>query len=89
MHSVLTRESQEMASTHQYRSPSTTRARGQAGVGAKSATGETLTAAKVDGVNTVDAPNTVVPQPLSAKAAGGKLSLKLEPKSVTVVSVEQ
>lgn len=60
-----------------------------AGVGAKSATGETLTAAKVDSVNTVDAPNTVVPKPLSAKAAGGKLSLKLEPKSVTVMSVEQ
>ena len=56
---------------------------------AKSAVGETLTAPKVDSVNTFDAPNTVVPKPVSAKAQNGKLALKLEPKSVTVVSVEQ
>jgi alpha-N-arabinofuranosidase len=59
------------------------------GVAAKSAAGETLTAPKVDSVNTFDAPNAVAPKPFSAKAQGGKLSLKLEPKSVTVVSVEQ
>ncbi len=59
-----------------------------AGGGAKSASGETLTAAKVDSINTFDAPNTVVPKVISAKAAGGKLTLKLEPKSVTVVSLE-
>jgi alpha-N-arabinofuranosidase len=59
-----------------------------AGVGAKSATGETLTAPKVDSINTFDSPNTVVPKPLSVKAQGGKLTLKLEPKSVTVISVE-
>ncbi len=58
------------------------------GMTAKSATGETLTAPKVDSINTFDAPNTVVPKPISAKAQGGKLSLKLEPKSVTVISVE-
>jgi len=60
-----------------------------AGISAKSAVGETLTAPKVDSVNTFDAPNTVVPKPVSAKAQNGKLVLKLEPKSVTVVSVEQ
>ncbi len=60
-----------------------------AGITAKSAAGETLTAPKVDSVNTFDAPNTVVPKPISAKAQDGKLTLKLEPKSVTVVSVEQ
>jgi alpha-N-arabinofuranosidase len=60
-----------------------------AGVAARSAAGETLTAPKVDSVNTFDAPNAVVPKPFSAKAQGGKLSLKLEPKSVTVVSVEE
>jgi alpha-N-arabinofuranosidase len=60
-----------------------------AGVTAKSAAGETLTAPKVDSVNTFDAPNTVVPKPVSAKVQGGKLTLKLEPKSVTVISVEQ
>ena len=59
------------------------------GITAKSAVGETLTAPKVDSVNTFDAPNTVVPKPVSAKAQNGKLVLKLEPKSVTVVSVEQ
>jgi alpha-N-arabinofuranosidase len=51
--------------------------------------GETLTAPTVDSVNTFDAPNTVVPKPASTKIQGGKLSLKLEPKSVTVVSIEQ
>jgi len=55
---------------------------------AKSAAGDTLTASKVDSVNTFDAPSTVVPKPVSAKAQGGKLTLKLEPKSVTVVAVE-
>ena len=59
------------------------------GIVAKSATGETLTAPKVDSINTFDAPNTVLPRPFSAKVQGGKLVLKLEPKSVTVVSVEQ
>jgi alpha-N-arabinofuranosidase len=60
-----------------------------AGITPKSAAGETLTAPKVDSVNTFDAPRTVVPKPLTAKVQGGKLSVKLEPKSVTVISVEQ
>ena len=60
-----------------------------AGITAKSAAGETLTAPKVDSVNTFDAPNTVVPKPVSAKLQGSQLTLKLEPKSVTVISVEQ
>jgi alpha-L-arabinofuranosidase len=60
-----------------------------AGITAKSAVGETLTAPKVDSVNTFDAPDTVVPKPISAKFQGSKLALKLEPKSVTVISVEQ
>ena len=60
-----------------------------AGINAKSAAGETLSAPKVDSVNTFDVPNTVVPKPISAKAQDGKLTLKLEPKSVTVVGVEQ
>jgi alpha-L-arabinofuranosidase len=60
-----------------------------AGINAKSADGETLSASKVDSVNTFEAPNTVVPKPFSASAQNGKLNLKLEPKSVTVVAVEQ
>jgi alpha-N-arabinofuranosidase len=60
-----------------------------AGIAAKSAAGETLTAPRVDSVNSFDAPNTVAPKLISAKVQGGKLSLRLEPKSVTVISVEQ
>ena len=59
------------------------------GLNAKSAAGESLTAPKVDSVNTFEAPNTVVPKPISAKIAGGKVTVKLEPKSVTVISVDQ
>jgi alpha-L-arabinofuranosidase len=58
------------------------------GITARSAAGETLTAPKVDSVNTFDAPNAVAPKPISAKVQGGTLALKLEPKSVTVISVE-
>ena len=58
------------------------------GIPAKAAVGQTLTAPKVDSVNTFEAPNTVVPKAFSAHAQGGKLTLRLEPKSVTVISVE-
>jgi alpha-N-arabinofuranosidase len=54
---------------------------------AKSAFGETLTAPKVDSVNTFEAPNTVVPRRISTSVQDGKLTLKLEPKSVTVISI--
>jgi alpha-L-arabinofuranosidase len=60
-----------------------------AGVAAKSATGQTLTATKVDSVNSFDAPTIVAPKPISSKAVSGKLSVKIEPKSVTVILVEQ
>jgi alpha-L-arabinofuranosidase len=59
------------------------------GLSVRSATGETLTAAKVDSVNSFEAPATVVPRPISGKVQGGKLALRLDPKSVTVISVEQ
>lgn len=57
------------------------------GTTAKSVSGETLTAPKVDSVNTFTAPYTVVPRPITAKVNNGRLSLTLEPKSVTVLSV--
>jgi alpha-L-arabinofuranosidase len=60
-----------------------------AGINAKSAAGETLSASTVDSVNTFGAPNSVVPKPFSAKTQDAKLTLKLAPKSVTVVAVEQ
>jgi alpha-N-arabinofuranosidase len=59
------------------------------GVSFKAARGETLTAPKVDSVNTFDAPNTVVPKPITAKIESGKLTLKLDPRSVNVISLEQ
>ena len=59
------------------------------GITAKSASGETLIAPKVDSINSFEAPSTVVPKAISPKVQGGKVALKLEPKSVTVVSVEQ
>ena len=43
----------------------------------------------VDSVNTFDALNTVIPKPIAVKVQGGRLSLKLEPKSVTVMTVQE
>ena len=59
------------------------------GITARTATGETLTAAAVDSVNAFDSPNTVVPKPATAAIQGGKLTVTLAPKSVTVLAVRQ
>lgn len=59
-----------------------------AGMSGKSVSGETLTAPAVDSINTFNAPNTVVPKKISAKVSGGKVGFKLDPKSVTVISIE-
>lgn len=48
---------------------------------------ETLTAAKVDSVNTFDAPTTVTPKPLTAKLADGRLRLNVPARSVSVVTL--
>ncbi len=58
------------------------------GLKAKAATGQTLTAPKLDSVNSFDAPSTVAPKAFTAKAKDGKLVLKLAPESVTVVSLD-
>jgi alpha-N-arabinofuranosidase len=55
---------------------------------AKSAAGETLTAPKVDSVNTFREPDTVAPKPVSVEIEGSKLKLHLAPKSITVISVQ-
>ena len=57
------------------------------GINVNSATGETLAADKVDTVNTFDAPIKVTPKPISAKVQNGRLTIKLDPKSITVVSI--
>jgi alpha-N-arabinofuranosidase len=59
-----------------------------AGVTPRSAAGETLTAPRVDSVNTFETPNAVAPQPIAAKVQGGRVALTLAPKSVTVISIE-
>jgi alpha-N-arabinofuranosidase len=59
------------------------------GIAGRTVTGETLTAAAVDSVNTFEAPKTVVPKPVSAKLVGDELTLTLEPKSVTVLSIRR
>ena len=59
------------------------------GVTVKAARGATLTAATVDSVNTFESPNQVIPKPAVVKIHGGKLSITVAPRSVTVVSVEQ
>jgi alpha-N-arabinofuranosidase len=61
---------------------------GITGLTPKSAVGETLTAPKVDSVNTFVAPDTVVPKPIVAKVQGSRLILTVAPKSVTVIAVE-
>ena len=56
--------------------------------GVRRAAGETLSSPGIDSVNTFEAPTTVAPEFLAAKASGGKVVLKLAPHSVTVVALE-
>jgi alpha-N-arabinofuranosidase len=59
------------------------------GIAVKSAAGQTLTAPNVDSVNTFDAPNAVLPKAITGQVRDGSVDLKLEPKSVSVISIEQ
>jgi alpha-N-arabinofuranosidase len=58
-----------------------------AGAPFRSATGETLTAARVDSINTFDAPHAVTPQPLRGTLDAGRLRVDLPPKSVNVITL--
>ncbi len=58
------------------------------GLTPRKAAGETLTAPRVDSVNTFEAPGTVAPKPIAAQVKGGTVTLTLEPKSVTVIAVQ-
>jgi alpha-N-arabinofuranosidase len=60
-----------------------------AGAPLRSASGEVLTAPRIDSVNSFADPKTVVPQPFAAQATGGRLVLRLPPKSVAVVALER
>jgi alpha-N-arabinofuranosidase len=59
-----------------------------ADVKAASATGQVMTAPRVDSINTFDAPNAVVPKPYSAKAGASGLTLEAPPKSIMVVRLD-
>jgi alpha-N-arabinofuranosidase len=58
------------------------------GFKASSATGQTLSAPKVDSLNDFDHPDTVTPKPIGGKLKNGAIVLTLPPASVTVVSLE-
>lgn len=54
----------------------------------KVAIGETLTAPRVDSINTFNAPNVVIPHEFETKAKDGRLLLSLPRASVTVVRLQ-
>lgn len=58
------------------------------GARAGTLTGETLTAPAVDSVNTFAGPNAVRPTAADAKVRGGKVVIKLPPRSISVVRVD-
>lgn len=58
-----------------------------AGLTARSAAGEILTAPKVDAHNTFDRPNRVVPHSFNGHASGSELVFNLPAKSIAVVEV--
>jgi alpha-N-arabinofuranosidase len=61
---------------------------GLTGLTPRSAAGETLTAPAVDSVNSFESPGTVARKPIEARIEGGRVTLTLAPKSVTVIAIE-
>jgi alpha-N-arabinofuranosidase len=58
-----------------------------AGTVVRTVSGETLTAPRVDSINSFDAPRAVTPQPLPAALNAGRLQVELPPKSVSVITL--
>jgi len=58
------------------------------GMTAKAASGEVLTAPRVDAANSLEHVSAVIPRPVRGVAKDGKLVMHLPPHSVTVVNVE-
>jgi alpha-N-arabinofuranosidase len=58
-----------------------------AGARGRTARGSVLTAARVDAVNTFDAPNSVAPKPIDAAVRNGRLIVTLPAASITVLAV--
>ncbi len=59
------------------------------GVRAGGASGTVLTAPAVNSINTFDAPETVVPRPISGRTSGGALAIELPAKSVAVLAIAE
>jgi len=57
------------------------------GLRARSASGQTLTASRVDSINTFEAPGAVVPAPLRTVVRNGRLATTLPAKSVSVITL--
>jgi alpha-N-arabinofuranosidase len=60
-----------------------------AGAKVKGAAGKVLTSATMDAHNTFQNPQVIKPAPFSARAEGGKLSIKVPAKAVMVVALEE
>jgi len=60
-----------------------------AGAKVKAAAGKVLTSAAMDAHNTFQNPQVIKPAPFSARAAGGKLSIKVPAKAVMVLALEE
>jgi alpha-L-arabinofuranosidase len=60
-----------------------------AGTKVKAAGGKVLSSALMDAHNTSKNPQAIKPAPFSARAAGGKLSIKVPAKAVMVVALEE
>ncbi len=58
------------------------------GANVRSASGQTLTAPRVDSINTFDAPDAVVPRPLAATVNAGRIVVDLPAKSVSVIGLQ-
>jgi alpha-N-arabinofuranosidase len=58
-----------------------------AGLKAAGASGQLLTAPRVDAINTFDAPNAVAPKPYTARASAKGLRLDIPAKSILVVQL--
>ncbi|MHA6768055.1 alpha-N-arabinofuranosidase [Sphingobium ummariense] len=59
------------------------------GVRVKGATGQLLTAPKVNSVNTFDAPDTVSPRPFQGRVGGEGVTVELPAKSVAMLAIDE
>jgi len=59
------------------------------GLNVERASGDVLTAANVNSINTFEAPGTVVPRPITGSVKNGKVTVELPAKSVAMLALDQ